>query len=137
MRWKLEARQRGFISAPAGAEDSLRGEPRPAEAHAVGPLPALFALPVPDSVLLVHHLLQQGLVVSVERGHADVSHGPELTAVVQVLVFQSEEVPDKPPRSKRQINIFNSLIWVFSIRFPCHFKFQPSLKQCFRLLICS
>lgn len=117
MRWKPE-RANAASSARQRAEDSLRGEPRPAEAHAVGPLPALFALPVPDSVLLVHHLLQQGLVVSVERSHADVSDGPELTAVVQVLVFQSEEVPDKPPRSKRQINIFNLLIWLFLIRFP-------------------
>lgn len=89
--------------------NSLRGESRPAEAHAVGPLPALFALPVPDSVLLIHHLLQQGLVVSVEWSHADVSDCPELTTVVQVLVFQSEEVPDKPPRSKREVDIFNLL----------------------------
>lgn len=85
-----------------GWAGSLGGEARPAEAHAVGSLPALLALPVPDSVLLVHHLLQQRLVISVERGHADVSDRPELTTVVQVLVFQSEEVPHKSPGSEAE-----------------------------------
>lgn len=126
----MVARARLFISnlkssqtqrARARPANSLGGQPRPAEAHAVGPLPALLALPVPDAVLLVHHLLQQGLVVSVERRHADVSDRPELTAVVQVLVFQSEEVPDKPPRSKKKRGrpIFNLPFWVFAVRFPC------------------
>lgn len=85
--------------------NSLRGEPWPTEAHAVGSLPAFFALAVPDSILLIHHLLQQSLVVSIEWSHTDIPDCPELTTVVQVLIFQSEEVPDKPPQRKRKIYI--------------------------------
>lgn len=86
--------------------NSLRSKPWPAEAHAVGSLPALLALPVSDSILLIHHLFQQSLVISIEWSHTDVPDCPELTTVVQVLVFQSEEVPDKPPQRKRKTHIF-------------------------------
>ena len=50
---------------------------------------------VGDAVLFVHHLLQQRLVIRVHRSNGDVTHGAELTAVVQVLVFQPEKVPDE------------------------------------------
>lgn len=71
----------------------LGGEARSSQRHAVAPLPAFLALPVPDAVLLVHHLLQQRLVVCVQRSHGDVPHRSELAAVVQVLILQTEEVP--------------------------------------------
>lgn len=65
------------------------------EWQAVGPLPGLLSRAVPDAVLLVHHLLQQRLVVSVEWCHRDVPHRTKLTTVIQVLVLQTEEVPHK------------------------------------------
>lgn len=71
----------------------LGGEARSSQRHAVAPLPAFLALPVPDAVLLVHHLLQQRLVICVQRSHGNVPHRSELTTVVQVLVLQTEEVP--------------------------------------------
>ena len=86
-----------------GACVSLGGEAGPAQADAVAPLPVPLALPVADAVLLVHHLLQQRLVVGVERGHADVTHRAELTAVVQVLVLQPEEVPYEPPAAREPV----------------------------------
>lgn len=60
-------------------------------------LPGPLARAVSNAVLLVHHLLQQRLVVGIERSHGDVAHRTELAAVVQVLVLQTEEVPDKTP----------------------------------------
>lgn len=47
----------------------LGGEARSSQRHAVAPLPALLALPISDAVLLVHHLLQQRLVVGIQRSH--------------------------------------------------------------------
>lgn len=78
-------------------KDLLRGQAWPAQAHTVAPLPALLALSVSHAILLVHHLLQEGLVVGVERSHADVSDGSEFTTVVQMFVLQAEEVPHKAP----------------------------------------
>lgn len=44
-------------------------------------------VPVGDSVRVVHHADDVRLVRGVERRHGDVSHGAELTAVVEVLVL--------------------------------------------------
>lgn len=74
-----------------------RGQQGASERQAVGPLPGLLPRAVPNAIILVHHLLQQGLVIGVERRHGDVPHGPKLATVVQVLVFQAEEVPHKTP----------------------------------------
>lgn len=79
----------------------LGSEAWPSQGHAVGAFPVLLAQAVPDSVLLVHHLLQQRLVVSVQRSHRDVPHGSELTTVIQVLVLQTEEVPHKTSAVER------------------------------------
>ena len=54
-------------------------------------------LSVDDAVLVVHHLLELLLVVRIDGNDADVAHGAELTAVVQVLVLQPKEVPHEPP----------------------------------------
>lgn len=67
----------------------------------MGPLPGLLARAIPDSVLLVHHLFQQRLVVSVERRHRDIPDRTKLTAVVQVLVLQTKEVPHKAPAVRK------------------------------------
>lgn len=48
------------------------------------------------SVIFIHHPQDLYLVRVVERRNRNVPHGSELTAVVQVLVFQTEEVPNKP-----------------------------------------
>lgn len=47
----------------------LGSEAWPSQGNAVGAFPVLLAQAVPNSVLLVHHLLQQRLVVSVQRSH--------------------------------------------------------------------
>lgn len=80
----------------------LGGEARSSQRHAVAPFPALLALPVPDPVLLVHHLLQQCLVIGVQRSHRDVPHRSELAAIVQVLVLQTEEVPHEASDDERK-----------------------------------
>lgn len=71
------------------------GQQGASERQTVGSLPGLLARAVPDAVILVHHLLQQRLVVGVEWCHRDVPHRTKLTTVIQVLVFQTEEVPHK------------------------------------------
>lgn len=77
------------------------GQQGASERQAVGSLPRLLARAVPDTILLVHHLLQQRLVVSVERCHRDIPHSTKLTTVIQVLVLQTEEVPHKTPAEKK------------------------------------
>ncbi len=67
----------------------------------MGPLPGLLARAVPDAVLLVHHLLQQRLVVGIKWRYGDVPHSTKLTTVIQVLVLQTEEVPHKTPAEGR------------------------------------
>lgn len=61
------------------------------------PLPAFLARAVLDAVLLVHHLLQQSLIVSAERRHWDVPHGTKLATVIQVFVLKTEKVPHEAP----------------------------------------
>lgn len=84
-----------------------RGQQGASKRQAVGPLPDLLARAVPDAIVLVHHLLQQCLVVGVEWRHRDVPHSTELTTVIQVLVLQTEEVPHKTPDGKkvREMNL--------------------------------
>lgn len=73
------------------------GQQGASQRQAVRPLPALLPRAVPNAIFLVHHLLQQRLVIGVERRHGDVPHGPELAAVVQMLVLQTEEIPHEAP----------------------------------------
>ena len=54
---------------------------------------------VDHSIVLVHHLLQQRLVVGVHRRDGDVPHCTKLSAVVQVLVLQTKKVPHEPPET--------------------------------------
>lgn len=65
--------------------------------------------PVRDPVLFVHHPHDEHLVGSVQGSYGNVPDRPELAAVVEVLVFQSEKVPDEPP--KRTINELIELFW--------------------------
>lgn len=122
------------------------GQQGASERQAVRPLPGLLARAVPDSVLLVHHLLQQRLVVGIERRHWDVSHGTELTTVVQVFVLQTEEVPHKPPAQRRRDgwtwcwgNHYNPCFWKPGL---VQFQFQWSIRRDFtdvknKVLPCS
>lgn len=96
-------------------KDLLRGQTWPAQTHTVAPLPALLALSVPHSILLVHHLLQEGLVVSVERSHTDVSDSSEFTTVVQMFVLQAEEVPHKAPTRIKHLPITESYSFCYFI----------------------
>lgn len=73
------------------------GQQGASERQAVGPLPGLLARAIPNAFVLVHHLLQQRLVIGIERRHRDIPHSTELTTVIQVLVLQTEEVPHKTP----------------------------------------
>ena len=57
------------------------------------------------AILLIHHLLQQCLVIGVHWRNGDVTNRSELTAVVQVLILQSKEVPDEPPEITQKINL--------------------------------
>lgn len=54
----------------------------------------LFAS-VHNSVFLVHHAQNRDLVRALHRCYRDVSNRSEITTIVQVLVLQSKEVPNK------------------------------------------
>jgi len=65
------------------------------------------SLPHPlGAVLEVHHHDQLLLVLHINRRNGDVSDNPELAAVVQMLVLQSEKVPNKP--SEDFCNLLNT-----------------------------
>lgn len=68
----------------------------------VGPLARLPAAPVDHSAGLVHHADQEGLVARVDGSHRDVSHRTELATVVQMFIFQPEEVPHEAPAPRRK-----------------------------------
>lgn len=51
--------------------------------------------PVNDAVVVVHHAQNLYLVGRVNRGHRNVPHRSELTAIVEVFVLQTEEVPNE------------------------------------------
>jgi len=50
-----------------------------------------------DTIFIIHHLLQQRLVARVDRRNGDVTHSTKLSAVVQMLVLQTKEIPHKSP----------------------------------------
>lgn len=52
-------------------------------------------VPVYNSIGMVHHPDDVGLVGGVQGRHGDVPDGAELAAVVQVLVLETEEIPDE------------------------------------------
>lgn len=54
--------------------------------------------PVGDAVRLVHHALQHALLARIQLRQVDVPRGPELAAVVQMLVLQAHVVPDEASR---------------------------------------
>lgn len=97
-------RKKSVIKGASVEWDVLGVQQRASQCEAVAPPPGLLALPVFDSVLVVHHLLEQCLIVGVQRSHGDVPHRPELTAVVQVLVLQTEEVPHETPTTHTDNN---------------------------------
>lgn len=53
----------------------------------------LAPLPIRDAVLLVHHPDNLDLIGRIDWCHRYVSDGSELTAIVQMFVFQTEKVP--------------------------------------------
>lgn len=59
------------------------------------PLRYFPLLPVDNPILVVHHLDYKRLIRRVDGCDRNVPHSTELTAVIQVFVLQTEEVPDK------------------------------------------
>ncbi len=52
-------------------------------------------IPVHNPILNVHHLLNNGEIRDLNGTDGYVSHSPELTTVIQVLVLKPKKVPDK------------------------------------------
>lgn len=75
----------------------LRSEARSAQGYALAVLPRPVLLAVSYPVILVHHLLQECLIICVQRRHRDVPHSSEFTTVIQMFILQAEEVPHKSP----------------------------------------
>lgn len=96
-RRRCAAHQRDVLQRPAQRLRQLRRQQRLALrilllAHL---RPVVPVVPVHHALVVVHHAQDQRLVGGVDRRYADVAHRPELAAIVQVLVLQSEEVPDE------------------------------------------
>lgn len=85
-------------------QNILWSKTRSAQGHALAALPLFVLAAISYTIFLVHHLIQECQVISVEWCHGDVPHGTELTTVVQVLVLQTEEVPHKPPGLRKREN---------------------------------
>jgi hypothetical protein len=52
--------------------------------------PVAFVVAVDDAVLFVHHAQNDGLIGRIDRCNRDVAHGSELTAIVEMFVFQTK-----------------------------------------------
>ena len=64
-----------------------------------------FCLPVytvDGGGIHIHQVFQSLEVVLAERREGNVSHGPELAAIVQMFVFEPEKVPSEPPNNFEQ-----------------------------------
>lgn len=85
--------RRLFVDGPAGLEREVGNLLSGSSGH--------FRPPVPVQVVghdrLVHQPQDVRLVRAVDGRHRYVPDGPETTAVVQVFVLQSEEIPHKSP----------------------------------------
>ena len=57
---------------------------------------------VGHSLHFIHHLLKVNEVTAFDRNDWNISHSSELTAVVQMLVLETKEIPDKTPKTTIQ-----------------------------------
>ena len=55
-----------------------------------------------DAIFIVHHLLDERQIGHLDRTYGNISDSSELTAIVQVFVFQAEKVPDESSRMDTQ-----------------------------------
>lgn len=110
----------------------LGGEAWSSQGHAVASLPVLLSCSrsVPHTILLVHHLLKQRLVICVQRRYWNVPHRSELTAVIQVFVLQAEEVPDKAPETYDRLwGWVTSLFSYFSYIMICNSSKRSTINH--------
>ena len=94
-----------------------------------------------DSIIFIHHCLQQSLVVCVNGSNGDIPHSAELTTVVQVLILQTEKVPHKSPNNIKS-EVYQRFIWTVKSNREVHWRDSNSTNSVYTLIyvymfICS
>lgn len=59
----------------------------------------IYIIPINNTIIFIHHPQYRILIWRIQRCYWYISYSSELTAIVQMLVLQSEEIPNKTPKS--------------------------------------